>query len=223
MKPLAIVITLTATSFLAGFALSPPPPAISDTQESMVKVETSVVGITEDQRKKYIEKEVVEKEYIEKEVVEKEYVRKDKVLDYVREMDPESYEADIIRKFAKSYQGPWERPAEEELIIGVPGTVNQGKAHVCPEHYGQKYKLQGTAMGESIIVEASTYMWNADDCLVRSEGLQMQISCADAKRIFPEEIKNCLDNQPQWNLNYIPWKSGDSTTGQLSVSARRIR
>ena len=139
--------------------------------------------------------------YIRNSEVADNYIRKSEVGGYVESMDRDDDQAKRIREIQVQKRGPWELPESEELIVTVPGIVEEGSAHVCKKHYGKKYTLYANHKRyadrkKAVTVNANKYIINTKDCSQRTgdHGMQiydMQISCADATSIFPDVITEC--------------------------------
>ncbi len=99
-------------------------------------------------------------------------------------------EAGRGRNLSENQEKGWKQPDLEKLIVSVVGTVRQGQAFVCNKHYGKTYELRGEAPRKSVKVTADEYIWR-DDNKCKVEGVDMQISCIDAKQIFPNQIIRC--------------------------------
>ena len=132
---------------------------------------------------------------------------------YVESMARDDDQSGQIRNLRENRKGPWELPESEELVVTVPGTVEQGSAHVCQEHFGKKYDLHANYEkylgGRAVTVTTNAFIMRTRDCQEKTKDFQMQISCIDAKLIFPDEIQECKKrgntNVPLWNNNNVPW------------------
>ena len=148
---------------------------------------------------------------------------------YVESMARDDDQSEQIRNLRENRKGPWELPESEGLVVTVPGTVEQGSAHVCQEHFGKKYDLHANYEkylgGRAVTVTTNAFLMHTRDCQERTIGFQMQISCIDAKLIFPDEIQECKKevnkNVPLWNNNNVPWDvtAPQAKRGRLKVLA----
>ena len=177
----------------------------------------------------YLKKSIVEEDYLKKSIVEEDYVRKSEVVGYVASMARDDDQSEQIRNLRENRKGPWELPESEELVVTIPGIVEQGSANVCQEHYGKKYDLHANYEkylgGRAVTVATNAFIMRTRDCQERTIGFQMQISCIDAKLIFPDETQECKKevnkNVPLWNNNNVPWDvtAPQAKRGRLKVLA----
>ena len=128
------------------------------------------------------------------------YIKKSEISKYVESMKPEDDQSNRIRDLQAQEKGPRSKlPKAEILIVTVPGDVEQGKANVCKEHYGNKYTLRSdTSEGKNAIVHANAYIIRANNC-ADIYTYDMQISCEDAELIFTSKMLSCdEDGNPEW-------------------------
>ena len=146
--------------------------------------------------KDYMGKSEVAKYYMEKSEVAKNYMKKCEVANYVGSTDTDDKQAQQTGNHQKNGESSWELLSSKSLVVTVPGHIEQGNAHVCAEHHNEKYILYAnydkySLRKKAVTVKASKHIMSASDCPQKTKGYDMQISCTDAKIIFPQEIDYC--------------------------------
>ncbi len=141
-------------------------------------------------------------------------IKIEQIPQFIKSLSPSNAISKHIYSFPSRELGPWSKFSESKLIsISVPGhKITAGSALSCQELYGRQYDLFSAIekggqkiTGEAVTVKADGYIYRSSDCH-KKVSYQLQVSCADALRIFTDAVLSCdKSGQPKW-MNQKPEK-----------------
>ncbi|GAA6134303.1 hypothetical protein NBRC116188_10920 [Oceaniserpentilla sp. 4NH20-0058] len=134
--------------------------------------------------------------------VDSEYISLESLIDFIKDLSPESELAKNLFPMPAKKMGPWSPfPNSKKIRVSIPSyKIKAGHALSCQEFYGERFQLIGQP-GQStspVTVVTDGYIFKTADCH-RLVSYDLQISCEDAKILFGERTLTCDKNgEAKW-------------------------